>query len=80
MSELRAGEVTVSNHITTQTEQALLNSGRAPENVEDFDRLLLAHPNSSVLWIQYMAFYLHTTEVDKAKVIAQRALKTISFR
>ena len=27
-----------------------------------------------------MAFFLHTAEVDKARNIAQRALKTISYR
>ena len=27
-----------------------------------------------------MAFYIHTTEIDKARAIGQRALQTISFR
>ena len=27
-----------------------------------------------------MAFYLHSAEVDKARAIVERALKTISFR
>lgn len=63
-----------------QTELALLDKDRGPESAEDFDRLLLGSPNSSMLWIQYMAFYLHSAEVDKARAIAERALKTISFR
>lgn len=66
-------------HLYT-TEQALLETARAPETGEDFDRLLLAHPNSSALWVQYMAFHLHTTEVEKARSVAEKALKTISFR
>jgi len=33
-----------------------------------------------MLWLQYMAFFLHTTEIDKARAIGQRALQTISFR
>ena len=33
-----------------------------------------------MLWIQYMAFYLHSADIDKARAIAERALKTISFR
>ena len=35
---------------------------------------------SSSLWLQYMAFYLHTAEVDKARSVARKALTTISFR
>lgn len=66
--------------LSTQTEQALLDVGREPESADDFDRLLLTHPNSSALWVQYMAFYLHTAEVDRARGVAERALKTISFR
>ena len=27
-----------------------------------------------------MAFYIHTTEIDKAQAVGQRALQTISFR
>lgn len=63
-----------------QKEQSLLETGKEPESAEDFDRLLLATPNDSALWVQYIAFYLHTAEVDKARTIAQRALRTISFR
>ena len=37
-------------------------------------------PNDSLLWMQYMEFYIHTTEIDKAWAVGQRALKTISFR
>ncbi len=64
-----------------QKERSLLDlEGKEAESAEDFDRLLLATPNSSSLWVQYMAFYLHTAEVDRARGVAQRALKTISFR
>ena len=63
-----------------QKERSLLEPGKEPESAEDFDRLLLAAPNQSSLWVQYMAFYLNTAEVDKARAIAQRALRTISFR
>lgn len=53
---------------------------RAPESVGDFERLILGDPNSSVLWMNYMAFQLQLSEVDKAREIAERALKTINFR
>lgn len=52
----------------------------APESNADFERLLLGSPNSSYLWVQYIAFQLQISEIDKAREIAQRALKTINFR
>lgn len=55
-------------------------STRAPESVSDFERLLLGNPDSSLLWIQYMSFQLQLGEIDKAREIARRALKTINYR
>ena len=51
-----------------------------PQSISDFERLLLGQPNSSVLWLSYMAFQLELSEVDKAREIAERALKTINIR
>ena len=53
---------------------------KQPESNADFERLLLGSPNSSYLWIQYMSFQLPLAEVDKAREIARRAIKTINFR
>lgn len=53
---------------------------KTPESNADFERLLLGSPNSSYLWVQYMSFQLQLSEVEKAREIAQRALKTINFR
>jgi len=53
---------------------------RTPESNADFERLLLGSPNSSYLWIQYMSFQIQLSEVEKAREVAQRALKTINFR
>ncbi|KAF2838152.1 nucleic acid-binding protein [Patellaria atrata CBS 101060] len=50
-----------------------------PQSVDDFERLLLARGNSSELWMQYMAFQLGLSEVDKARTIAERALNTINI-
>lgn len=52
----------------------------APQSVTDYERLLVANPNSSVVWMGFMAFQLQLGELDKAREIAERALKTISFR
>ena len=51
-----------------------------PQSVADFERLLLGQPNSSILWLSYMAFQLQLSEFAKAREIAERALKTIHIR
>ena len=61
-------------------EQGLLDPNKQPETAEDFDRLLLANPNSSYLWIQYSAYQLHLANVDKAREMGRKALETINFR
>ncbi len=53
---------------------------KAPESTADFERVLLGSPNSSFLWIQFMSFQLQLSEVEKAREVARRALKTINFR
>ncbi|RHZ52376.1 putative rRNA biogenesis protein RRP5 [Aspergillus thermomutatus] len=50
-----------------------------PQTVADYERLLLGEPDSSLLWLKYMAFQLELGEVEKAKEIAERALRTISI-
>ncbi|KAK4505327.1 hypothetical protein PRZ48_003290 [Zasmidium cellare] len=51
-----------------------------PRSVSDFERQLLGQPNNSGLWIQYMAFQLQLSEIEKSREIAQRALRTIPIR
>ena len=46
----------------------------------DFERQLLGQPNNSGLWVQYMAFQLQLGEMQKAREIAERALRTIHIR
>jgi rRNA biogenesis protein RRP5 len=63
-----------------QKEEQLLDPSRAPESAEDFKRLLASSPDSSYLWIKLMAFHVGITELDKARAVAEQALKTINFR
>ncbi|RLV95774.1 rRNA biogenesis protein RRP5 [Spathaspora sp. JA1] len=53
---------------------------RAPQSVGDFERLLIGNPNSSIMWMNYMSFQLQLSEIDKAREIGERALKTINYR
>ncbi|XP_058043605.1 protein RRP5 homolog isoform X2 [Ahaetulla prasina] len=64
----------------SKLEAALMDPKRQPQTADDFDRLVLGSPNSSILWLQFMAFHLQATEIEKARAVAERALKTISFR
>lgn len=55
-------------------------SGSQPESSEDFERLAMGEPNSSMVWIQYMAFLISLGEIEKARSIAERGLATINYR
>lgn len=46
----------------------------------DYERTLLSQPDSSLIWTQYMAHLLQLGEIDKARSIAERALKIINIR
>ncbi|XP_055013980.1 protein RRP5 homolog isoform X2 [Boleophthalmus pectinirostris] len=61
-------------------ELELMDPNLRPEDDAAFERLLLASPNSSLLWLQYMAHHLQATQIEQARAVAERALKTISFR
>lgn len=63
-----------------QREAELMDPNLQPEDAAAFERLLLASPNSSLLWLQYMAHHLQATQIEQARAVAERALKTISFR
>jgi rRNA biogenesis protein RRP5 len=60
-----------------------LADGTADENPEttgDFERLLAGNPNSSELWIRYMAFHLTLADIPAARDVAERSFQRIEFR
>ena len=66
----------------TRRETALAD-GTADENPEtaaDFERLIAGSPNSSELWIKYMAFHLTLADILAAREVANRAFLRIEFR
>lgn len=63
-----------------QREIELMDPKVRPQDAEAFERLILASPSSSLLWLQYMAHHLQATQIEQARAVAERALKTISFR
>jgi len=54
--------------------------GHAPESAADFERELMGSPNSSFLWIKFMAFQITLGEVDKARAVSEQALQRINYR
>ncbi|PVU93859.1 hypothetical protein BB561_002990 [Smittium simulii] len=53
---------------------------KAPATVEDFERLLVASPDKSYLWISYMAFYCDMGEIDMARKVCDRGIEKISYK
>mmetsp|Transcript_18708 Transcript_18708/g.26359 ORF Transcript_18708/g.26359 Transcript_18708/m.26359 type:complete len:2041 (+) Transcript_18708:162-6284(+) len=66
----------------TQLEQRMAD-GQAEDNPEtssDFERLIASDPNSSEIWIKYMAYHLSLADIESARKIASLALERIDFR
>ncbi|GAA5868775.1 hypothetical protein JCM3774_003888 [Rhodotorula dairenensis] len=78
-SAVAAGKQKASNLSALDDRTGDLDT-QAPTSVADFERMLLGSPNSSYLWIQYIAFFVGLSQLDKAREIARRAIRTINFR
>lgn len=63
----------------SKIERELADSSNTPQSADQFDRLLVANPNSSELWTKYISFHIAATEIDKARTVAKRALDTINM-
>ena len=57
----------VKNHDFPKREMEKIGEQGAVETAGDFDRLVLASPNSSYVWIKYMAYHVSLAEFDKVK-------------
>ncbi|KAK3375401.1 hypothetical protein B0H63DRAFT_503264 [Podospora didyma] len=51
-----------------------------PQTASDYERLLLGQPDSSQLWIAYMAFQMQVSELSGARHVAERAIKIINMK
>ena len=49
-----------------------------PRSAADYEQLLNRQPNSSELWIQYMAYQMQSSELTEARKVAERAVVTIN--
>jgi rRNA biogenesis protein RRP5 len=51
-----------------------------PQTSSDYERLLLGQPDSSELWIAYMASQMQVNDLGSARQVAERAIKTINIK
>ncbi|TKY53223.1 RRP5-like protein [Spatholobus suberectus] len=51
-----------------------------PRTADEFEKLIRSSPNSSFIWIKYMDFLISMADVEKARSITERALRTINIR
>ncbi|KAL2135462.1 hypothetical protein VTI74DRAFT_8448 [Chaetomium olivicolor] len=51
-----------------------------PQTSSDYERLLLGQPDSSQLWIAYMASQMQVNDLASARQVAERAIKTINIK
>lgn len=63
-----------------EIERSYADDNVQPTTIDQFDRLVMAEPNNSRAWVNYMVFHVQATEIDRARAIAQKALKTIDIR
>ncbi|KAI1862516.1 hypothetical protein JX265_009230 [Neoarthrinium moseri] len=49
-----------------------------PRTAADYEQLLNRKPNSSALWIEYMAYQMQSSELAGARRVAERAISTIN--
>ncbi|KAF6168945.1 hypothetical protein GIB67_038442 [Kingdonia uniflora] len=51
-----------------------------PRTADEFEKAVRNSPNSSFVWIKYMAFMLSLADIEKARSVAEQALETINIR
>lgn len=71
---------TANEQYVSQLEEIEASGLKLPETPAEFEKLLVSQPNSSFIWVQYMAFFLRLSQVDQARGIAERALESIFYR
>jgi len=67
--------------IAEQQENKIVEGDNLPPQTEmEFERLVATSPDSSLVWIQYMAHFLQSCQYEKARGIAKKAVNRINFR
>ncbi|KAJ8754493.1 hypothetical protein K2173_005654 [Erythroxylum novogranatense] len=75
---MKKGKEYREREIRAAEERLLAND--IPRTADEFEKLVRNSPNSSFVWIKYMAFMLSLADIEKARSLAERALRTINIR
>ena len=51
---------------------------KSPSTPREFEKLIVGSPNSSIIWIEYIAFYLKKQNTVRARNVIDRALKEMA--
>lgn len=51
-----------------------------PRTADEFEKMVRSSPNNSFIWIKYMDLMISMADIEKARSIAERALRTINIR
>merc|ERR1712025_43044 len=71
----------VEEEEAAKREQRLLDGEvETPTTEAEFERLCVSSPDSSLVWIQYMASSMQAGELAKAREVARRAVTRINYR
>ena len=60
-------------------EQRMRSGEDKPQDIDDYERLLVSQQDQSYLWIQYMAFMLDNVGVDAARKVVERGVKAVGM-
>eukprot|EP00088_Acartia_fossae_P015650 TRINITY_DN1860_c0_g1_i2.p1 TRINITY_DN1860_c0_g1~~TRINITY_DN1860_c0_g1_i2.p1 ORF type:complete len:1447 (+),score=367.26 TRINITY_DN1860_c0_g1_i2:45-4343(+) len=63
-----------------QEDKIIQGANAPPQTEQEFEKLVASSPNSSLVWIQFMAHYLQSCQYDQARAVAKRAVDRINFR
>lgn len=61
-------------------EEEALASNQAVNSSDEFEKLVFSSPNSSLVWLKYMTYYMQNTEIEKARATIRRAIRTINCK
>lgn len=63
-----------------EAEQKYLKSEEEINTESAFEKVLLKSPNSSFLWIKYIALMMEQEGIERARQLSERALRVINYK
>ncbi|ETW34309.1 hypothetical protein PFTANZ_04989 [Plasmodium falciparum Tanzania (2000708)] len=68
-----------NNNTQLKNNDIIINNNNKVITPFDYERLIASEKNKSAIWISYIAFYLEQNNLEEARKVAERALKTIDI-